>query len=48
MNEARLHICVHPVITKRVGYEMFSGKIAKAYSDVWKGFKDKINELSVL
>lgn len=48
MSEARLYNCVQPVISKRVGYEMFPGKIAKAYSAVWKGFKDKINELRVL
>lgn len=48
MNEARLYVCVQLVISKRVAHEMFPGKIAKAYSDVWKGFKDKINELGVL
>lgn len=47
MNEARLHICVQPIISQRAGYEIFPGKIAKAYSDVWEGFEDKINELSV-
>ena len=48
MNEARFYICVQPVISRRAGYEMFCGKIAKAYSDVWKGFKYKIHELNVL
>lgn len=48
MNEARIYICVQPVINQRVGYEIFPGKITKAYSDVWEGFKDKIDELSVL
>lgn len=29
-------------------YEFFCGKTAEVYSDVWKGFKYKIHELSVL
>jgi len=48
MNKARFYIYIQPVISWRARYEMFCGKIAKAYSDVWKSFTYKIHEQSLL